>query len=394
MAKQHWSSIFAGIAQGLNQRQERDLKERMEKRQLKLLESKLAFESGIKEDELAQKIKEDDRKYALDLAKVDLEKRKLEPYIQEAQGPPTAEGIGPAAVPILLGQMGGLGLPGNMQESMGQQPVTPDLLERLRPLMQTAMSQEGAGERAQLSSESALARVMTQQSGALERTNISTQSALERALAVIEAKDKAGGDFNPEDYIDESGGGYRYINIEKIPDRKKRQIAADYAAKNNIPVLKDRTENVLKLVDDARANIGSIKAVTDRLLASSTFDPKRITNMAQAWLGSGEGDLTAYNAYRTAAIQIIQTLAGLGTGLRINQAEINAALKYDIPRVNDTVKVANKKLGNLLTMIEHTEDAVLGIRESGKKESKSDNTSTSTPTDVIDLDSYEKKRKK
>src|SRR5262249_5819362 len=71
--------------------------------------------------------------------------------------------------------------------------------------------------------------------------------------------------------------------------------------------------------------------------------------------------LSGYPAIRTGAIQTIQALASLGKGLRINQAEINAAMNFDYPRVNDTQATALEKFRILGMMMDHLEKAALGM---------------------------------
>ena len=170
-----------------------------------------------------------------------------------------------------------------------------------------------------------------------------------------------GGEFNPADYVDTSESGVPFIDLSKIPSIKQRQEASDYARQNKIRPIGEREKSALDLVRDARSNIQSISDVVSTFLPGTPQERvlKGPANLLASQTQSNP-DISSFQAYRTAAIQIIQALAGLGKGLRINQAEINAALKNDIPTITDTLPTAQKKLGVLLGMLGHVETAVLG----------------------------------
>lgn len=179
--------------------------------------------------------------------------------------------------------------------------------------------------------------------------------------------------FTPK--IEYSPSGFPYINQDKLPPGSvlgpsgkigsARLIAQNYAVGKGVGANKDayianaQEANVIGMVRDAKANIATIRATILPSLATSWNDPKRLTNLVAANAGA-DPVLSSYPAIRTAAIQFIQTIAGLGKGLRINQAEIQAALRFDIPTVTDPQDVAEGKLKLLETMINHVERAASG----------------------------------
>ena len=190
----------------------------------------------------------------------------------------------------------------------------------------------------------------------VEKTQTQAQVDLKRF-----AMQQAGEEFNPADYIDTSPGGHQYINISDIPSQKAKLKASNYAKKNKVSTLNATENNVINMVQDANANISTIRTLIIPELAT---DWKDIVGKGKRWVDAktqANPVLASYPAIRTAAIQFIQTIAGLGKGLRINQAEIQAALKFDIPEVTDTQDVANDKLNLLQSMVNHVERAALGL---------------------------------
>lgn len=358
MPRTHWSQIFSGIAQGLDAAQEKKLKDNIEKRHLKLLEDQFAHASGMKELETINAEKHKNIQDMLDLAKADLERKKYEPYTSPTQGPPTAEGVAPEAIPILLGQLN-QSVPEDVRNAFGNQPLSPALMETLRPLMQTNISQEGA-----------LTRTGMQQEGATSRAEFSANSALERALAIIQARDKAdtGGGIDLNSYLDTSRSGIQFVRISKNLTKPNQDLLDQKARAAGYPVVGDREDNALGLVNEAKDNIDSISSSILAQLPSGAMDRlfgKGVANTVADVLQTN-ASIPSFKSYRTAAINVIQAIAGLGKGLRINQAEINAALAYDIPTIRDTRDVAVMKLANLSSMLNNVERAALGQKAETK----------------------------
>jgi hypothetical protein len=153
-----------------------------------------------------------------------------------------------------------------------------------------------------------------------------------------------------------------YLNAGQIKTPKMRDQLTAEARKAGIAVLGDREANVFQLLDSVR---GDLQSVTNDLIPKlpNTGGLGRIKGgAANRWNAIWQNDavLSGYPAYRTAAIKTIQTLAALGKGLRINQAEIAAAQNFDYPRIDDNQATAKEKFRILGLMLDHMEKAALG----------------------------------
>ncbi len=118
-------------------------------------------------------------------------------------------------------------------------------------------------------------------------------------------------------------------------------------------------KNALDMAGMSMENIADMEKMILPKLPMKWSSGQRLMNALGA-KSQADPILSSYGAYRTAAIQIIQTIASLGHGLRINQAEIQAALQFDLPRETDTRVVAQNKLNVLKAMIRHVERAASG----------------------------------
>ena len=171
----------------------------------------------------------------------------------------------------------------------------------------------------------------------------------------------AGTTFDPHDFIEKSPSGVPIINTAGIPDKKKQQIAAEFGRSNKIAVIGDRQKKALDLLEEARGNLDSIETSASGFLPGSALTRTVVGPLnTLAGMTQANPEIAGFKAYRTAAINAIQAIAGLGTGLRINQAEIQAALKNDIPTITDTKDVARVKLNNLRNMLDHVEESAVG----------------------------------
>jgi hypothetical protein len=157
-------------------------------------------------------------------------------------------------------------------------------------------------------------------------------------------------------YVYTTATGQKYINQADLG--KNRQAAAQ-AVQNGIPVVDAATHDILTQVDNARANLNYMMTAIQGKLAT---DPtgrlfKGPSNTIQA-LAQTDPSLAAVGTYRTAAIQALRAVAG-SKNLRINQAEIQAAQDNDIPKVTDTLPVAQQKLQNMNAFMTNVENAHL-----------------------------------
>jgi len=116
---------------------------------------------------------------------------------------------------------------------------------------------------------------------------------------------------------------------------------------------------MLSDIDTAKANqdymlqqIGS-KLATDPSGRILSAPENTIEKLAQT-----DPAMAAVGTYRNAAIQSMRAVAG-SRGLRINQYEVQMAIDNDIPKLTDTLPVAQQKLQNLKAFLDNTEQAHL-----------------------------------
>jgi len=156
-----------------------------------------------------------------------------------------------------------------------------------------------------------------------------------------------------------------YVDISQVKGQKLHDTLLAYGRINKLPVVDATGDQALKLIKDTKGNLDTITENIIPLLPAGG-GLKRGTAAFDNWWKStlqmpGKGaQLAAYPAYRTAAITTIQTLASLGKGLRINQAEIRAAQNFDYPTIYDSQETARAKFDILQTMMSHMEGAILG----------------------------------
>ena len=175
------------------------------------------------------------------------------------------------------------------------------------------------------------------------RTEVGKQNALAPSLQQITNVTRA---------------GRQYINREDIP-QGSAGVTEQQALKSGIPVVDKDTASTLSDIDTAKANqdymlnqIGS-KLATDPSGRLYSAPANTIEKLAQT-----DPTLAAVGTYRNAAIQSLRAVAG-SKGLRINQYEVQLAIDNDIPKMTDTLPVAQKKLQNLKAFLDNTEQSHL-----------------------------------
>lgn len=143
-----------------------------------------------------------------------------------------------------------------------------------------------------------------------------------------------------------------FINLSDFPDAASKKTAMAYGAANGIPVLNPAEGEKMVSIDNAYTNIDKIAGGMKGLVANTPG-----LNLTEGLWNSitgklGNAGVASFNAWRTAVINNVQALAGgSGSGLRINQAEIDTALKNDLPNIQglgaDTMASAQAKLDRL-----------------------------------------------
>ncbi len=199
-----------------------------------------------------------------------------------------------------------------------------------------------------------------QEAANLEATKANTAQSYaaadaSRAAAAKSRKESAGGgtDNNPVVKANvHTIKGQQFINLADFPDMAGKKEAQAYGAANGIPVLNPSEGEKMVSISNAYDNAEKMSASMQGLLA--TKKGENITKGIGNYLADKMGDekIRSFNAWRTTVINNVQALAGgQGSGLRINQAEIDTALKNDLPNIEgagaDTLASAQAKLNRL-----------------------------------------------
>lgn len=155
-----------------------------------------------------------------------------------------------------------------------------------------------------------------------------------------------------------------YINLADFPDAASKASALKWGASHGVTVLNQSEGEKMVSIDNAYTNIDKMSSGLSDLLANT----KGLNLTEGLWKSVtgyfGDEGVRSFNAWRTAVINNVQALAGgQGSGLRINQAEIDTALKNDLPIVQglgaDTVASANAKLNRLKDQLDSWRGTVL-----------------------------------
>jgi hypothetical protein len=152
--------------------------------------------------------------------------------------------------------------------------------------------------------------------------------------------------------------GRKYIDASQLPP-VSASLMRQQAAQQGIPVVNKDQADALSQIDTAKANQQYMLDVLSKKLASGAperlwYGPANtIEKMAQS-----DPEMAAVGTFRNAAIQSMRAVAG-AKGLRINQAEIEMAIDNDIPKLTDTLPVAQAKLKNLQQFLENNEQSML-----------------------------------
>jgi len=152
--------------------------------------------------------------------------------------------------------------------------------------------------------------------------------------------------------------GNKYADVSQLTG-PAAAIVKQQAYAAGIPVVDKDTAATLRDIDTAKANQQYMMSVIGSKLAPGpgsrlyTAPGNTLESLAQT-----DPDLAAVGTFRNAAIQSMRAVAG-SKGLRINQAEIQMAIDNDIPKLTDTLPVAQQKLKNLQTFLQNAENAHL-----------------------------------
>lgn len=145
-------------------------------------------------------------------------------------------------------------------------------------------------------------------------------------------------------YVKTTRSGLKFLDASEMSGKDKGE-GLRWAAKQGLPVAGSVELGQLQDIDAARGNIGDIKAQMESIL------PRDPQGRVAAYPGIKLSQIfqtapsrSAFLSWRGAAIRNFRAVAG-SKGLRLNQKEIDLAVKNDIPEITDTYEVALRKLG-------------------------------------------------
>lgn len=210
-----------------------------------------------------------------------------------------------------------------------------------------------------------------------------TQAAQIRADAEKAKTEKA---QQQQDYFDQNLGstrnGSKYFDISQIPTSQKA-AALEYAKSNGAKVVDKDTRSRLDNAEEVYQDFDDV----EKMLRTKLYNGKNpletakqgAINTAKAVSGS-DPELAAYSNTQDVAIRHIQALAaGIGSGFRLSQNEINTVTR-NFPKITDNLPTALAKLQFMRTFLQNKEKAVMGTKFYGKRTDQSGASSSGEPT--------------
>jgi hypothetical protein len=166
------------------------------------------------------------------------------------------------------------------------------------------------------------------------------------------------GDFSSQ--VNTTGSGKQFLDLTNV-GVKEMADARNWAKANGVPAVSKNGADHLRRIQTARDNIDTMLAQAESILPGTPEErAAKYGNRKMSQILQTNEARAAWNTWRISAIQQLTALAGgMGSGLRINQAEIQQAIANDIPTLNDTYAVALRKANNIRTMLDHTEGPII-----------------------------------
>lgn len=165
-------------------------------------------------------------------------------------------------------------------------------------------------------------------------------------------------------YVQTAYNGTAYADLSSLSPTDKAKMAQVASQAGIKPILTAGDAGKLNAISVSKTNLQNIQDSLSGLLNDSQSPATQgISNSIKSFLGNA--DVKSFNAWRTAVINNVQALAGgVGSGLKINQAEIDAALKNDMPVLTgtnaDNLSTAISKIGKLNSQMDVWTKQLLG----------------------------------
>ncbi len=152
-----------------------------------------------------------------------------------------------------------------------------------------------------------------------------------------------------------------YINSNRVPDNLKNAIKN--MAGGVVPVLTDAEVSSVKSIATTATNLETMRDLSNKVLGSGALG--RVGSSFTNWFDKtfqpntpDSQTVARFRSFRETAVKNIQALAAGGSGLRINQAEIDTATA-NLPTIYDSKEVANAKIDQVLSFLQNTLQQVL-----------------------------------
>lgn len=167
-------------------------------------------------------------------------------------------------------------------------------------------------------------------------------------------------------YMQTAYDGTQYADLSSLTPSEKSKYALIATQAGIKPILDAGTAGKVGAISVSKENLQNIQ---DSLTNQNLLNDKQLPGI-QGLINSGKSvlgnsDVKSFNAWRTAVINNVQALAGgQGSGLRINQAEIDTALKNDLPTLTgvnaDNLSTAQAKIAKLNSQLDTWTKQILG----------------------------------
>jgi hypothetical protein len=154
-------------------------------------------------------------------------------------------------------------------------------------------------------------------------------------------------------------GGQKVLDMSKVPP-KQRGMANAVAAANGLIVAGPQEMQALQNIQSTRLTMDKVFNQVQDLLPKDWQDRIQQTpGITMAQLLQTDPVRGAFRAWREQAIKQVRAVAGPGSNYRLTQAQIELAIKNDIPQLNDTWDTARQRLKNLSDMLDSSEEPIL-----------------------------------
>jgi hypothetical protein len=155
-----------------------------------------------------------------------------------------------------------------------------------------------------------------------------------------------------------TSSGNKFLDVSELTGKDKG-VAMRWAVDNKVTAVGTKELASLQDINTARGNIDDMLGQIQSILPKDA--QSRIAQYGNIKLSSlmqTNEARAAFGSWRTAAIRNLRATAGT-TGLRINQKEIELAVKNDIPQITDTWPVAQRKMENIKSMLGRAERPIV-----------------------------------